>query len=263
MMPFIDAHAHLADPAFDEDRDAVIERAKAEGAQGIVIIGESVEVAQRARSLAQLHNGFMWFTAGVHPHDASSYDPLSTPDALRTLVRTGAVAIGECGLDYHYDNSPRPQQRRAFAEQLALASEVSKPVVVHTRDAVDDTAAMVSEAGKQGVRGVLHCFTGPESLARTALDAGWFLSFAGVITFKKWSDDELLRVPPVDRILVESDAPYLAPAPHRGHRNEPAYVRLTLERLATARGVAAESLAPALMHNARTFFGLAQPQAGV
>jgi TatD DNase family protein len=107
----------------------------------------------------------------------------------------------------------------------------------------------------------LHCFTGPESLARTALDAGWFLSFAGVITFKKWSDDELLRVPPADRILVESDAPYLAPAPHRGHRNEPAYVRLTLERLAAARGVPTESLAPALVHNARTFFGLAQPQA--
>ncbi len=263
MLPFIDAHAHLADPAFDQDRHAVIERAKEHGAQGVIVIGESVEVAQRARSLAALHNGFMWFTAGVHPHDAATYDPLATPDALRALAEDGAVAIGECGLDYHYDNSPRPQQRRAFAEQLALARELAKPVVVHTRDAVDDTAAMLNEAGKEGVRGVLHCFTGPPTLAHTALDAGWFLSFAGVITFKKWSDDELLRIPPVDRVLIESDAPYLAPAPHRGHRNEPAYVRLTLERLAAARGVAVETLAPALVQNARTFFGLAQPQASV
>jgi TatD DNase family protein len=263
VLPFIDAHAHLADPAFNEDRNAVIDRARQQGAQGIIVIGESVEVAQRARTLAALHNGFMWFTAGVHPHDAATYDPLATPDALRALAENGAVAIGECGLDYHYDNSPRPQQRRAFAEQLALARELSKPVVVHTRDAVDDTAAMVNEAGKEGVRGVLHCFTGPATLARTALDAGWFLSFAGVITFKKWSDDDLLRIAPVDRVLIESDAPYLAPAPHRGHRNEPAYVRLTLECLAIARGVAVETLAPTLVQNARTFFGLAQPQAGV
>jgi TatD DNase family protein len=263
VLPFIDAHAHLADPAFDADRDAVIQRAREQGAQGVIVIGESVEVAQRARTLAALHNGFMWFTAGVHPHDAATYDPLSTPDALRALATSGAVAIGECGLDYHYDNSPRPQQRRAFAEQLALARELTKPVVVHTRDAVDDTAAMLNEAGKEGVRGVLHCFTGPATLARTALDAGWFLSFAGVITFKKWSDDDLLRIPPVDRVLIESDAPYLAPAPHRGHRNEPAYVRLTLERLAAARGVDSERLAPLLVQNTQTFFGLAQPQPGV
>jgi TatD DNase family protein len=159
-------------------------------------------------------------------------------------------------LDYHYDHSPRLQQRRAFSEQLALAAELAKPVVVHTREAVDDTSAMVTEAGKQGILGVLHCFTGPASLARTALDAGWHLSFAGVITFKKWTDDDLLRLPPLDRILVESDAPYLAPVPHRGHRNESSYVPLTVGRLAAARGVAPEELAPTLVHNARSFFGL-------
>ena len=261
MFPFFDSHAHLVDPAFDEDRDAVIERARAAGAIGITVIGETVDAATRAQALAARYPGILAFTAGVHPHEASLYDPSSTPDALRTLVRSGAVAIGECGLDYHYDHSPRLQQRRAFTEQLALAAELSQPVIVHTRDAVDDTTAIVAEAGKQGIRGVLHCFTGPASLAHTALEAGWFLSFAGVITFKKWSDDELLRMLPVDRMLIESDAPYLAPAPHRGHRNEPAYVRLTLERLAAARGVAPESLAPALAQNARTFFGLAQLQA--
>lgn len=222
------------------------------------MIGESLSVAERARALAAQHAGFLWFTAGVHPHDATSFDPIASPDALRALARHGAVAIGECGLDYHYDNSPRPQQRRAFAEQLALARELSKPVVVHTRDAVDDTAAMVSEAGRAGVRGVLHCFTGPASLAHVALDVGWYVSFAGVITFKKWSDDDLLRLPPVNRMLVESDSPYLAPVPHRGSRNEPAYVRLTLERLAAVRGADVASFAATLVENTHTFFGLAR-----
>ncbi len=261
MTTFFDSHAHLVDAAFDEDRDAVIERARAAGARGITVIGETVAVATRARALADRHPGFLWYTAGVHPHEAASYDPSSTPDALRELVRSGAVAIGECGLDYHYDHAPRPLQRRAFADQLALAAEVSKPVVVHTRDAPDDTATMIAQAGKQGIRGVLHCFTGPASLARIALDAGWYLSFAGVITFKKWSDDELLRLPPVERLLVESDAPYLAPAPHRGQRNEPAFVRLTVERLAAARDAAVDALSPALVQNTLRFFGLAQPEA--
>jgi TatD DNase family protein len=259
MTTFFDSHAHLADAAFDEDRDAVIARARTDGARGIVVIGETLDVALRARELAQQHPGYLSFTAGVHPHEAASYDPASTPDALRTLVRSGAVAIGECGLDYHYNHAPRPQQRRAFAEQLAIAGELARPVVVHSRDAAEDTGAMVAEAGKQGIRGVLHCFTGPASLARTALDAGWHLSFAGVITFKKWSDDDLLLLPPVDRLLVESDAPYLAPAPHRGHRNEPAFVRLTVERLAAVRDIAVDMLAPSLLQNTLEFFGLAQP----
>jgi TatD DNase family protein len=261
VVSFFDSHAHLVDPAFDEDRDVVIERARGAGAVGITVIGETVAAASRAHAFAQQHDGFLVFTAGVHPHEASTYDPITTPDALRSLVRFGAVALGECGLDYHYDHSPRVQQRRAFTEQLALAGELDKPVVVHTRDAVDDTLAMIVEAGKQGIRGVLHCFTGPTSLARAALDAGWSLSFAGVITFKKWADDELLRLPPIERILVESDSPYLAPVPYRGHRNEPAYVARTVERLAAARGVSSGEIAPALVHNAMTFFGLAHPEA--
>ena len=261
MTAFCDSHAHLADAAFDEDRDAVIIRARAQGARGIVVIGETIDVALRARALAKQHPDFLSFTAGVHPHEAASYDPVSTPDALRMLVRSGAVAIGECGLDYHYDHAPRLQQRRAFAEQLAIAGELARPVVVHTRDAAEDTGAMVAEAGKEGIRGVLHCFTGPASLARIALDAGWFLSFAGVITFKKWSDDDLLRLPPIDRVLVESDAPYLAPAPHRGKRNEPGFVRLTLERLAAVRDIEVAALAPVLLQNTCAFFGLAQLEA--
>jgi TatD DNase family protein len=167
------------------------------------------------------------------------------------------VAIGECGLDYHYDNSPRLEQRRAFAAQLAIARECSRPVVVHTRDAEGDTRAMVTEAGASGVRGVLHCYTGSHDLAEAALSVGWYVSFSGIITFNKWTDDALLRLVPDDRLLVESDSPYLAPVPHRGKRNEPAWVARTVERLALARGGDAQALAMRCASNTERLFGLA------
>ena len=132
----------------------------------------------------------------MHPHDAASFDPARDLDAIRALVARGAVAIGECGLDSHYDHSPRDLQRRAFAAQLALARELDRPVVVHTRDAEDDTRAMVVEAGQAGVRGVLHCYTGSHALAEAALDVGWYVSFSGIVTFKKWDDDALIRLVP-------------------------------------------------------------------
>jgi TatD DNase family protein len=219
MASFLDSHAHLADPAFDDDRAAVIGRARGGGAVGIVCIGESIERAETARGIAANHPGFIWFTAGVHPHDAASFDPGTDLDAIRRFVSLGCVAIGECGLDYHYDHSPREHQRRAFALQLALARETGLPVVVHTREAEDDTNAMVTEAGNAGVRGVLHCYTGSHALAEAALAVGWYVSFSGIVTFRKWSDEALLRLVPDDRLLVESDAPYLAPVPNRGKRN--------------------------------------------
>ena len=168
----------------------------------------------------------------------------------------GAVAIGECGLDYHYDNSPRLEQRRAFAEQLALARDLEKPVVVHTRDAEEDTGAMLLEAGSAGVIGVLHCFTGSRKLAECALSAGWYISFSGIVTFKKWSDDDLIRLVPDDRILAESDSPYLAPVPHRGKRNEPAWVSFTVAHLAAARGVGADRMGEIVSANATRLFKL-------
>jgi TatD DNase family protein len=152
---------------------------------------------------------------------------------------------------------PRDLQRRAFGAQLALAGELGRPVVVHTRDAEDDTRAMVGEAGRAGVGGVLHCFTGSAGLAQAALDAGWYVSFSGIVTFRSWTDDALLRLVPDDRLLVESDAPYLAPVPHRGRRNESAWVPHTLARLAMVRGVHADSLAAVTTGNARRLFGLA------
>jgi TatD DNase family protein len=256
MTTFIDSHAHLADAAFDPDRETTIERARLTGAAAVVCIGESIAAAERASRIAAAHPDFVYATAGVHPHDAATFDPSGDVEAIRSLAQRGAVAIGECGLDYHYDHSPRDLQRRAFAQQLALALELDRPIVVHTREAEDDTRSMVVEAGRAGVRGVLHCYTGSHQLAESALDVGWFVSFSGIVTFKKWDDDALIRLVPEDRLLVESDSPYLAPVPHRGKRNEPAWVSFTVARVAAARGADSDAVGRQTTRNAIRFFNL-------
>ena len=257
MPPFIDSHAHLAGPAFDDDRDDVVARARAAGAEAVVCIGESLDAAARAAAVAARHPGFVWFTAGVHPHDAAGFDPARDVDGIRAALAGGAVAVGECGLDYHYDHAPPARRRAAFADQLAIARTHDVPVVVHTRDAEDDTRAMVVEAASAGVRGVLHCYTGSHALAEAAIDAGWYVSFSGIVAFKNWRDDALLRLVPADRLLVESDAPYLAPPPFRGKRNEPAHVARVVERVASARAADAEAVGALTAVNARALFGLA------
>ncbi|MFL5480587.1 MAG: TatD family hydrolase [Gemmatimonadaceae bacterium] len=253
---FVDSHAHLADAAFDGDRDDVISRARDAGAAAIVCIGESLAAAKVAGEIALENPGFVFATAGIHPHDAAGFDAARDIPILRSLLRE-AVAIGECGLDYHYDNSPRAEQRAAFSAQIKLAQETGKPVVVHTRDAEDDTRAILREARTAGVHGVLHCYTGSAALAEFAIDAGWYVSFSGIITFKKWTDDALLKLVPSDRLLVESDSPYLAPVPFRGKRNEPAWVTHTIVRLATARAEDPIALGEATATNAHHLFGLA------
>ncbi|HMI55022.1 MAG TPA: TatD family hydrolase [Gemmatimonadaceae bacterium] len=254
---FIDSHAHLADAAFSSDRDEVIARARTAGAVAIICIGESLVAARVAAQCAAENPGFVFATAGIHPHDAGAFAASRDIPKLRELMRDSAVAIGECGLDYHYDNSPPANQRAAFSAQIALAAEVNKPVVVHTRDAEDDTRSMIREAQAAGVAGVLHFYTGSHSLAEVAIDAGWYVSFSGIVTFKKWSDDELLRLVPADRLLVESDSPYLAPTPFRGKRNEPAFVTHTLARVADARGDDPDGLGLVTATNTRRLFGLA------
>ncbi len=256
-MNFIDSHTHLADPAFDADRAEVINRARAAGAEALVCIGESLDAARRAGDLAASHPRFCYHTAGVHPHDAAEFARERDIAGIRVELARGAVAIGECGLDYHYDHSPRDRQVAAFEAQLALARESTRPVVVHTRDAEVDTLAMVTDAGRAGVRGVLHCFTGSHGLARAALSVGWYVSFSGIVTFRKWTDDALVRLVPDDRLLVESDAPYLAPVPQRGRRNEPSWVPPSIERVAAIRGIDAEALAVLTATNTRRLFGLA------
>ena len=260
---FIDSHSHLADEAFDSDRSDVIERARQAGADAIICIGsgsgaEDVLGAARASySVATGNPGFIWFTAGVHPHDAAGFDEARDIDSIGEYLESGAVAVGECGLDFHYDNSPRDVQRSAFGAQLRFAGEKGVPVVVHARDAEDDMCAMVAEAGQGGVRGVMHCYTGSHRLASIAIEAGWFVSFAGIVTFRKWADDDLLRLVPEDRILAESDAPYLAPVPNRGKRNEPAWVIHTVAHLAAARGTTTAEMGRIVSRNARTLFKLA------
>jgi TatD DNase family protein len=232
----------------------VINGARTAGAVAVICIGESLAAAARARAVAEANPGFVAWTAGVHPHDAAGFDPERDTAALRDAMAAGAVAIGECGLDYHYDHSPRPLQRRAFAAQLALAAETGRPVVVHTREAEDDTTAMLREAGTAGIRGVMHCFSGSMALAETALAAGWCISFAGIVTFKKWDAADIVRAVPEDRLLIESDAPFLAPVPFRGKRNEPAHCALTLSKLAELRGTTAESLGAATVRNTTKLF---------
>jgi TatD DNase family protein len=254
---FVDSHAHLADAAFSGDRDAVIQRARIAGALAIVCIGESLATAAVAAQCAADNPRFVFATAGIHPHDAGTFDAARDLPKLRALLTDGAVAVGECGLDYHYDDSPREAQLTAFSAQIALAEEMDKPVVVHTREAEDDTRSIIRDARSAGVIGVLHCYTGSHSLAELAIDAGWYVSFSGIVTFNKWADDDLLRLVPRDRLLVESDSPYLAPVPFRGKRNEPAWVAHTLSKVAATRGDDPLDLGLATSANARRLFGLA------
>jgi TatD DNase family protein len=253
---FADSHVHLADPAFADEADAVIQRARAEGARALVCIGESAATARRARQLADRHTGFVFFTAGVHPHDAAAWDDTTDVQAIRDAVALGAVAVGECGLDTHYDHAPRDRQLHALDAQLALAADLQKPIVLHTREAEADTADFLKRADVARVRGVLHCYTGSIALAEAALAIGWYVSFSGIITFKSWTDEALLRMVPDDRLLVESDAPYLAPVPHRGKRNESAFVTRTLARLAVVRGQDADALGWQTLRNTKMLFDL-------
>ena len=262
-LPFVDSHAHLADPAFDADRGAVVARARERGCRAIVCIGASIEAAGHAAALARDYPGFVFATAGVHPHDATTFQQDRDLEAIRAAVANGAVAIGECGLDYHYDHSPRDVQRRVFEAHIDVARELSRPLVVHTREAEDDTLAGIRDAASAGVGGVLHCFSGGPALAEAALSAGWYVSFSGVVTFKKWADDALIRLIPDDRVLAETDSPYLAPVPFRGKRNEPAYVAHVVERLANARGQTPREIGTLVTNNASRGFGLALTEVAV
>jgi TatD DNase family protein len=253
---YADSHVHLADPAFAEDAEAVILRARAAGARALVCIGESPAAALRAQRLARTYPSLVFHTCGVHPHDAASWDAARDGNAVRAAVAEGAVAVGECGLDYHYDHAPRAQQRQALMDQMELARELSRPIVLHTREAEADTADILRDAAAAGVRGVLHCFTGTVELAETGLAAGWYVSFSGIITFRSWTDERLLQLVPLDRLLVESDAPYLAPVPNRGKRNESAWVPRTIETLARVRGLTPEVVADATLRNTCRLFDL-------
>jgi TatD DNase family protein len=244
----IDSHCHLADEVFAADLDAVVERATTAGLERALVIlaaGDAKEAAQ-ARRLEQLWPGVR-FAIGVHPHQAHEFaaSPTAAVDAVRRQLgeTPGARAIGEIGLDYHYDFSPRDVQQHVFRTQVALARELRRPVVIHTREADDDTIEILKAEGQGGVTGVLHCFTGGPSLARAGLDLGFYISMSGIATFPKAGElRETLRAVPLDRVLVETDSPFLAPPPHRGKRNEPSYVGRVAETLAEMHGIPVEDV---------------------
>jgi TatD DNase family protein len=258
-MVLFDSHCHLTDPKFDGEVPAVLARARATGIVGVVTIASDAADAAAAAALAAEHDA-VWCTAGIHPHAAAAADDAAREGVESLLTGERAVAVGETGLDYHYDKAPRDVQRKLLDWHLALAERTARPVVVHSREADADTSAAIRNA--PGVRGVLHCFTGGEALLDCALEAGWHVSFAGLITFRNYAGAEALRRVPDDRLLLETDSPYLAPVPERGRRNEPAFVAHTCRAAAALRGQEAEMLARLTTDNARRFYGLAhgQPQ---
>lgn len=256
-MRLFDSHTHLTDERLAPRLAGLLRRARDAGVVGSVTVATGPADAEAARRIARAkHPLRVWATAGIHPHDAGK----ASPEAL-ALVEAHArapevVALGETGLDYHYEGSPREAQREAWLAHLEIAQRVGKPVVVHTRECDADAARVLRDRGRRVV-GVLHCFTGRAELLQAALEAGWYVSFAGIITFSNYRDAEFVRAVPEDRILVETDSPYLAPAPHRGRTNEPAYVGAVLERAAGLRGVRPEALAERTLANALALYQLA------
>jgi len=256
----IDSHAHLADEAFASDVEAVLQRARAASLAGILCVVEASDPDERGRAsrVLPLWEGLRT-TSGVHPHRAAPFaarpvDAARLADAriqAEPLVR----AVGEVGLDYHYDFAPRDVQRAVFAGQIRLACDLDLPLVIHTREADDDTIELLTREGKGKARGVFHCFSGDVRLARRALELGFYVSFSGIVTFPKaGSVRDAAAMVPLDRLLVETDAPYLAPVPHRGKRNEPSRVVGVVQALAGIRGIDVESVASACVSNYRKLF---------
>ncbi len=258
----IDSHCHLDNPEFDNDRERAIERAHEAGVEWMVAIGtgDGPPDLDAGLRMAERHPRFL-ATVGVHPHDAAKAGA-ETYKSLEALARhPKVVGIGEIGLDYHYDFAPRDTQKAVFADQLAIAAAVGKPVIIHTREAWDDTFAQLqAHWTPHGLPGILHCFTGGPAEAERALKLGFSLAFGGVVTYPK-SDAvrEAARLAPLDRILLETDAPYLAPVPKRGKRNEPAFLTFTAAEIARVRGIEVAELIAATSENFRRLAGAALP----
>jgi TatD DNase family protein len=248
----VDTHCHLADPAFDAEREVVLGRARSAGIGHVVAVGESPERAAVAMGLARRIPGVS-ATAGVHPHEAAAWSSEAEVWVDRSLADPVVVAAGEMGLDYHYDFAPRDRQREAFEAQMALAARHGLPAVIHAREADADVAAVLRN--HPATVAVLHSFSSGLPLLETALELGHYVSWSGMITFKNWQNDGQIRRVPLDRLLVETDAPYLAPVPYRGKRNEPAFVAETARRLAQVIGCSAEEVVSLTTENAVRVFG--------
>ena len=228
----IDTHVHLDDPRYDSDREAMFQRAQEAGIEKFVTIGCDLSTSYSAVKLATERPN-VYATVGVHPHEVKRIEPNWYAELGQLAQQPKVVAFGEIGLDYHYDHSPREVQRQRFREQIGLAHSLKLPLVIHTREAQDDTLTILREEHADAVGGVFHCFSEDLSFAKQALDLGFHLSFSGIITFRNASPiHEVIRIVPDDRLLIETDAPYLTPMPFRGKRNESAYVTYVAEQIA-------------------------------
>ena len=252
----IDSHAHLDDARFNADRDAVLQRARDAGIGNILTIGNGAGPDDMGCGIpiAEAHD-WIYTSVGVHPHDAVKVEERHYSQIEELSKHRKVVAIGETGLDYYYDNSPREVQREVFRRQVELASKIDLPVIVHTRDADEDTEAILKE--HRPARGVIHCFTSGDRLADFALSIGFLISFSGIVTFPNAKGlAEIARQIPVDRILIETDCPYLAPVPHRGKRNEPSFVADTARFVSQLRGITPDELAGQVSANFEQLFAI-------
>ncbi len=260
----IDTHAHIDQDAFDEDRDAIIERALEAGVQYMLNVGCDIESSYRSVELSELYD-FVYATAGIHPHDVKSIDG-DTYRHLRELQQhPRVVALGEIGLDYYRNNSPQDQQREHFRKQIELALECKKPIIIHCRDAKEDMIKILRDYYPQNTEnrsGIFHCFSGDQELADAALAMGFYISFSGSVTFKKLEElREVAKNVPADRLFAETDCPYLAPVPKRGKRNEPAYVEHTINLLAEIRGLKVQDVERTMELNFFDLFGIGRAAA--
>jgi TatD DNase family protein len=254
----IDTHTHLDDQRYDADREEIIRRAQDRGVGAFVSIGCDLTSSRAAVALADRY-GSVYASVGVHPHEVRHIADDWYDELRRLAQHQKVVGYGEIGLDYHYNYSPPRLQRERFREQICLARGLGLPIIVHTREAQDDTILILREEQAVDRGGVFHCFSGDAELAKAALDLGFYLSFSGVITFQNATAlREVVKTVPLDRVLVETDCPYLTPVPHRGKRNEPAYVRLVAEKILELRGEVGslERLGEITTQNARRLFRL-------
>ena len=257
----VDSHCHLDFPDFGDDLDGVLARAAQAGVGTLQTICTRVTQFDAVRGLAEAHER-VWCSVGIHPHHVAEEPEVSADHLVRMADHPKVIGIGETGLDFHYDNSPRPQQEASFRQHIAAARETGLPLIVHTRSADNDTCRILrEEAGKGAFPGVIHCFSAGRAVAETALEIGLYVSFSGILTFKNAEEVRAVACDvPVDRLLVETDAPYLAPIPHRGRRNEPAHVVHTAARLAELKGLDDAELAQATTANFFRLFSKAIPQ---
>ena len=257
----IDTHAHVDVADYDEDREAVIERARENGVQYMVNIGCDVESSYRSMELAEQYD-FIYATAGIHPHDVKSINGGTYAHLRQLLLHPKVIALGEIGLDFFKNYSPQDVQRTHFRNQIQLVREMNKPIIIHSRDAKEDIIAILSEfypKDPTAHSGIFHCFSGDQELAEKALEMGFYISFSGSVTFKKAEAlREVAKTIPADRLFAETDCPYLTPVPHRGKRNEPAYVNFTAEKLAELRGLKIEDVQRTMALNFFELFGIGE-----